>query len=140
MLKRQKKSFLTTMLCAPKFGIARSQSLTFSCFPSKVGCLTLFVTHYPNLAEIEKSFPRHVTNSHMAFMTSNDGSSEDSVQDDRNLKDSSPAVTFLYRLVQGVAQRSYGLNVARLAGIPGDILEKATTKSHELEIEVTSKR
>ena len=71
----------------------------------------------------------------MAFMTSDDNS-----HDDCNGNESSAAVTFLYRLVQGVAQRSYGLNVARLAGIPRDILEKATTKSRDLEIEVTSTR
>lgn len=80
-------------------------------------------------------------------MTSDDGTFSSSnlpsggtAQSDENDDDSTTPVTFLYRLVEGVAQRSYGLNVARLAGIPRDILEVATAKSRELEIEITSKR
>ncbi|KAG5458576.1 MAG: hypothetical protein BJ554DRAFT_1173 [Olpidium bornovanus] len=42
-------------------------------------------------------------------------------------------ITFLYRITAGVAHRSYGLNVARLAKLPPRILEVAKTKSEELE-------
>lgn len=47
--------------------------------------------------------------------------------------DASDAVTFLYRLVKGMAAHSYGLNVAHLAHISPEILEKAREKSHQLE-------
>ena len=49
-------------------------------------------------------------------------------------------ITFLYQLVEGKASRSYGLNVARLASIPTDIIKNAATKSRELEIKVTRQR
>ena len=51
-----------------------------------------------------------------------------------------PCVTFLYHLVNGAAARSYGLNVARLAGIPSEILCMAAEKSHELENVILSRR
>ena len=110
-----------------------------------MSCLTLFVTHYPSLAELEAIFPNQVTNNHMAFMTSQEE------QDQGNTKSCSEggevgdgksvcSVTFLYHLVSGAAARSYGLNVARLAGIPREILNLAAEKSNELESAVLSRR
>lgn len=49
------------------------------------------------------------------------------------------SVTFLYTLSPGLAHRSYGLNVARLADIPGSIIDVAAVKARELE-ERISKR
>lgn len=37
-------------------------------YPSQVKSLTLFVTHYPPLCELEKVYPLHVGNFHMAFL------------------------------------------------------------------------
>lgn len=54
--------------------------------------------------------------------------------------DSADAVTFLYQLVSGSAGKSYGLNVARLASIPEDILCKAAMKSQELQKILQKKR
>ena len=51
-----------------------------------------------------------------------------------------PSVTFLYHLVNGAAARSYGLNVARLAGIPKETLNLAAQKSNELENAIASRR
>ena len=51
-----------------------------------------------------------------------------------------PSVTFLYHVVNGAAGRSYGLNVARLAGIPSEILNTASKNSHELENQITHRR
>lgn len=77
-------------------------------------------------------------------MTSSDSAHHQSPEKDAPLLDNNekrlPSVTFLYRLVEGVAERSYGLNVARLAGIPRDIFEVASKKSSELEVEITSRR
>lgn len=117
---------------------------TLHYFISKVSSLTLFVTHYPSLAELEVIFPSQVSNNHMAFMTSQ----EEHQEGEQSAKDSAeggetgtvPSVTFLYHLVNGAAARSYGLNVARLAGIPRDILNMAAEKSHELENATLSRR
>jgi DNA mismatch repair ATPase MutS len=50
------------------------------------------------------------------------------------IADHSPEkISFLYKLVEGAAQRSYGLNVARLADLPNEILVEAKTKSREME-------
>ncbi|KAK2491207.1 hypothetical protein MC885_016233, partial [Smutsia gigantea] len=49
-------------------------------------------------------------------------------------------VTFLYQITRGIAARSYGLNVAKLADVPGEILKKAASKSKELEGLVNIKR
>jgi len=81
---------------------------------AQIKCYTLFITHYPILATIEQSFPNIVTNCHMAYM-------ED--------EDSSERITFLYKLTAGLEKRSYGLNVARLANFPRDLLQRATQLS-----------
>lgn len=57
-----------------------------------------------------------------------------------NAADSDEEITFLYEIGAGVAHRSYGLNVARLAHIPKAVLEKAAEKSQELEMEVRGKK
>lgn len=49
-------------------------------------------------------------------------------------------VTFLYQLVSGCAGKSYGLNVARLASIPQDILNTAAKKSQEFHNLIVMKR
>lgn len=49
-------------------------------------------------------------------------------------------VTFLYQMTRGIAARSYGLNVAKLADVPREILKKAAHKSKELEGLVNMKR
>ena len=114
----------------------------------QVSSLTLFVTHYPSLAELDAIFPNQVTNNHMAFMTSEEGQDHQSTREDieggeaeeHYLPSIVPSVTFLYNLVNGAAARSYGLNVARLAGIPDEILKKAAAKSRELENLITTRR
>ena len=77
----------------------------------------------------------------MAFMTSQ----EEQQKSDKQYTEggeagSVPSVTFLYHLVNGAVARSYGLNVARLAGIPREILNMAAEKSHELENMILSRR
>ena len=34
-------------------------------------------------------------------------------------------VTFLYKLINGISEKSYGMNVAAMAGVPHDVVEKA---------------
>lgn len=82
-------------------------------------CLTLFITHYQVLARMASNFENEVLkNVHVKF-------SEDEQGGDN--------VTFLYEIGEGVAHRSYGLNVARLAGLDSAVIELAKSKSLELE-------
>ncbi|KJZ80580.1 DNA mismatch repair protein MSH3 [Hirsutella minnesotensis 3608] len=88
-------------------------------------CLTLFITHYQNLARVVDGLDG-VKNVHMRFKADRGPDGEE--------------ITFLYELGEGVAHRSYGLNVARLARIPKTILDLAADKSSELELEVRKRR
>lgn len=49
------------------------------------------------------------------------------------------SIAFLYQLTSGISLRSYGLNVARLAGIPKEVVQLAYTKSVELENKIKAK-
>lgn len=49
-------------------------------------------------------------------------------------------VTFLYEVGEGVAHRSYGLNVAKLAGLPRTLLDEAGRRSKQMEEEQGRKR
>ncbi len=83
-------------------------------------CCGLFSTHY-GLLTSEFSPPLCPTPTvrlmHMAC------------QVDENQRD----VTFLYRLIDGVCPRSYGMNVAGMAGIPEPIIARAEEKGREME-------
>lgn len=97
-----------------------------SYFITDIQSLTLFVTHYPTLASFESMFPGLVNNIHMGFL-----------EQDTDL---GKRVTFMYNAVPGVAQKSYGLNVAQLAGMPDDILKLAADKAAQMEDLLTHKR
>ncbi|KAM8778288.1 DNA mismatch repair protein Msh3 isoform 1-T1 [Rhynchonycteris naso] len=107
---------------------------TLEHFIRDVKSLTLFVTHYPPVCELEKSYSQQVGNYHMGFLVSEDESKQDPGEEAPDF------VTFLYQITRGIASRSYGLNVAKLADIPGEILKKAACKSKELEGLVNMKR
>ena len=49
-------------------------------------------------------------------------------------------VTFLYEVGDGVAHRSYGLNVAKLAGLPKSLLDEASRRSSKMEEEESRRR
>ncbi|KAI4227015.1 MAG: hypothetical protein LQ349_006791, partial [Xanthoria aureola] len=83
--------------------------------------LTLFITHYQNLSVLSKRFANELKNVHMKFQESGDDGQD---------------ITFLYEVGDGVAHRSYGLNVARLANVPESVLEVAALKSKALENEI----
>jgi DNA mismatch repair protein MutS len=80
----------------------------------RLGCRTLFATHYHELTELEHVLPR-VKNYHMAAVE----------QDGR--------VVFLHELRRGGADRSYGIHVAELAGIPRPVIRRASELLAELE-------
>ncbi|KAF9946228.1 Mismatch repair protein msh3 [Mortierella alpina] len=105
---------------------------------ANIRATTLFVTHYPSLAEVAKEFPEgRIKNYHMGFMASSSSSSPSSssameVDGDEAVLDEMDIV-FLYKLVPGVSMKSYGLNVARMAKLPMSLIANARTKSKELE-------
>ncbi|XP_041792775.1 DNA mismatch repair protein Msh3 isoform X2 [Chelmon rostratus] len=107
---------------------------TLEYFIRDVKALTLFVTHYPPLCELERVYPEHVSNYHMAFLLNE----PDVCSDDGEVQPE--FITFLYQLTEGAAGRSYGLNVARLADIPDPILHTAARKARELENVVDARR
>ncbi len=71
-----------------------------------IGCRTLFATHYHELVELEKTKPR-LRNANVA-VSQNQGE-----------------IIFLHRIVPGGADQSYGIHVARLAGVPAPVLDRA---------------
>ncbi len=72
----------------------------------RIGCKCLFATHYHHLNELENLLPR-VRNYRAAVLEEGD------------------KVVFLYRIVPGGTDRSYGIQVARLAGLPATVIERA---------------
>ncbi|XP_077318590.1 DNA mismatch repair protein Msh3 [Lithobates pipiens] len=110
---------------------------TLEYFIKDVSSLTLFVTHYPPLCELEKRYPACVGNYHMAFFVDEEhqGTTKES-----EVADNPEYITFLYQITRGIAARSYGLNVAKLADVPEEVLKKAACKSKELEGLVEMKR
>jgi len=97
-------------------------------------CLTLFITHYQSLARVAEGMGGGlVRNVHMRFTANRPaGAGADADADEE--------ITFLYEVGDGVAHRSYGLNVARLARIPKKVLDLAAYKSRELEDEIKMRR
>ncbi|TWU42413.1 DNA mismatch repair protein MutS [Novipirellula artificiosorum] len=82
----------------------------------QIGCRTLFATHYHELTQLEETLPR-VANLNVAVKEWND------------------EVVFLHRIVSGGADKSYGIHVARLAGIPKAVNERAKDVLAQLEVD-----
>ena len=94
---------------------------------SNIRSLTLFITHYQALARISEQFQGELKNVHMRFTEQEDE------KGDMN-------VTFLYEVGEGVAHRSYGLNVAKLAGLPKSLLDEAAKRSSQMEQQEARRR
>ncbi|KAL5727562.1 hypothetical protein ACHQM5_000745 [Ranunculus cassubicifolius] len=88
-------------------------------------CMTLFVTHYPKIADIKKEFPSSVGSYHVSYLTSEKAREiEDMERHD---------ITFLYKVVPGISDKSFGLNVARLAQLPSTCISRASAMAMKLE-------
>ena len=79
---------------------------------------TIFATHYHELTQLAESLPR-LANIHVT------------------VDESGGAVVFLHAIAEGAADRSYGIHVARLAGLPESVLARAREVLGELESERT---
>jgi DNA mismatch repair protein MSH3 len=94
---------------------------------STVKCKTLFITHYPLVATaLEKKHPADVENLHMGY------------QEECHI-DGTRDIIFLYRLTRGLAVESFGVECARLAGIPESVLQIATQRSGTMQTEVQNR-
>ncbi len=80
----------------------------------RLGCKTLFATHYHELIELANILPR-VRNYNVAVAEEGDH------------------VVFLHKVLPGGANRSYGIHVAQLAGIPKPVINRANEILAELE-------
>ncbi|MDJ0651598.1 MAG: DNA mismatch repair protein MutS [Simkaniaceae bacterium] len=80
----------------------------------KKECKTLFATHYWELTELEKSHS-NVKNVHVA------------------VQEAADRIVFLRKIVPGSTDKSYGIHVARLAGLPTSVLKRAHEILHKLE-------
>jgi DNA mismatch repair protein MutS len=72
----------------------------------RIGCKTVFATHYHELTQLTEELA-HARNFNVA------------------VRESGEEVVFLHRLEPGGADRSYGIHVARLAGLPPDVVSRA---------------
>lgn len=80
---------------------------------------TLFATHYHELTDLAEKFERGV-NLSVAVRENEDG------------------VVFLYKIVKGAVSKSYGIEVAKLAGLPGEIIGRAHEVLQDLEEKIIS--
>lgn len=80
----------------------------------EVKCRTMFATHYHELTDLTSTL-KHAANWNVAVQESNED------------------VVFLHRIVEGAAGRSYGIHVAKIAGVPRLVTERAATILNTLE-------
>ena len=80
----------------------------------RIGCRTFFATHYHELTDLAETCPG-IDNLNVAVREWDD------------------EIAFLHKIVPGSADRSYGIHVARLAGVPPEVIRRAKKILSELE-------
>jgi DNA mismatch repair protein MutS len=83
---------------------------------SGVGAKTIFATHYHQLTELEETLPG-MKNYHIA------------------VKEDKDNIIFLYKVQPGGTSRSYGIQVARLAGLPNPVITRAKRVLESIELD-----
>ena len=94
-------------------GMALAQSM-IEYIAAVIHAKTLFSTHYHELTMLADNIPA-IRNVHVV------------------VKEDNEKVTFMYKVKDGSADRSYGINVARLAGLPEGVIDRAGQLQKELE-------
>lgn len=94
------------------------------------GCRTLVATHYHELTELAELL-RGVKNYHVAVRAVPPGAAGDFEGEEGD------SLVFLHRIVEGGTNRSYGIHVARLAGVPKAVVQRATQVLKELQRQFT---
>jgi len=90
--------------------------LEYAANPKRLGAKTLFATHYHELSSMEDKLP-NVKNYNIAVKKRGD------------------QMIFLRKIVPGATDDSYGIEVAKLAGIPNVVISRAREILKELETE-----
>jgi DNA mismatch repair protein MutS len=86
------------------------------CLHNQIGCKTIFATHYHELTQLTETLA-HARNFNVAVREAGD------------------EIVFLHRLEPGGADRSYGIHVGRLAGLPAPVVARAAQVLRLLEAE-----
>ncbi len=98
-------------------GLAIAQSvIEYIHNSSQLKCKTLFATHYHELSQLADTMPR-IQNYHVAVSETNG------------------EIIFLRRILRGSSSKSYGIHVAKLAGMPKSVLSRAEELLEDLENE-----
>lgn len=107
---------------------------------SKIKCRSLFATHYHSLVEEWASKTDLVALGHMACVVHSNEFEEnqDKMSDDAD--ENHPPITFLYTLTEGSSPKSFGINVARLACLPREVLQLAAQKSQQFEAQLNKSK
>ena len=83
---------------------------------ARIGCRALFATHYHELTSLAERLP-NVTNLHVA------------------VREWGEQIIFLYRILPGRTDRSYGIHVAKIAGLPRETVDRATKLLETLAVQ-----
>ena len=95
-------------------GMAIARSVVEYTYSKKIGAKTLFATHYHELTDMEDAFPG-IVNYNIAAKKRGD------------------SITFLRKIVRGGTDDSYGIEVAKLAGVPNDVVKRAREILKDIE-------
>ena len=87
--------------------------------------MTLFATHYHELTQLSETLP-HVRNLNVA------------VSDEGGVDGAPSQIVFLHKVVPGGADRSYGIHVAQLAGLPAAVVRRAQDVLAQLEADAAA--
>ncbi|XP_011076184.1 DNA mismatch repair protein MSH3 [Sesamum indicum] len=102
-------------------------------------CIVLFVTHYPEIVNIGNDFPGSIGAYHVSYLTPQKETDLNFKADHEMDTVNHDDVTYLYKLVAGVSERSFGFKVAQLAQLPSSCIRRAVAMAARLEAEVCKK-
>lgn len=100
-------------------GMSIARAVVEYTYSKKIGAKTLFATHYHELTDMEDSF-HGIVNYNIAAKKRGD------------------SITFLRKIVRGGTDDSYGIEVAKLAGVPSEVVKRAREILSEIESQGTS--
>ena len=95
-------------------GMAIARSVVEYTYSKKIGAKTLFATHYHELTDMEDVFPG-IVNYNIAAKKRGD------------------SITFLRKIIRGGTDDSYGIEVAKLAGVPNEVVKRAREILKDIE-------
>uniref|UniRef100_A0A0E0KWZ7 DNA mismatch repair protein MSH3 n=1 Tax=Oryza punctata TaxID=4537 RepID=A0A0E0KWZ7_ORYPU len=104
-------------------------------------CMVIFVTHYPKILNILREFEGSVGAYHVSYLATRkllEVADRQMVINNTETKDLGE-ITFLYKLVAGASDRSFGLNVALLAQLPSSCIERASVMAAKLQQELSER-